>query len=929
MTDINNALWAKKEEKDRLFYWLPLYAHLEDTGRIMGLLWEHWLSDGQKKIVADDLDTGKSTAVFIGAVHDIGKATPAFQLKKGFANSKDLDNELVGKLVMSGFTGIDQPGLLASPEKTPHGLAGEIILTLLNDRFKKENDIGSIVGGHHGRPIDDKSKISKDMVSGYAKNLFQSEKKDDDIYKKWVKVQNKILDNALKLSGFNKCEDIPILSQPAQVLLLGLLTMSDWIASNTYFFPLIGLLDDANIDMDKRYIKGFTKWKESNKSDMWSPEVCGDYNSLFKERFGFAPRDVQSKFEETVGNAKNPGLVILEAPMGLGKTEAALIGAEQLAAKSGRSGLFFGLPTQATSNGIFPRIKKWLEKLSADLDEKRGLRLVHGRAFLNEDYINLTKASNIDIDGEENSRESFVVNQWFSGKKTAIMDDFVVSTVDQLLMMVLKQKHLALRHLGLSKKIVVIDEVHAYDAYMDQYLNMALEWLGAYNVPVILLSATLPKKSRVNFIKHYLMGKGIKLSKDKKNNLMSDDYPLITYTDGNEAFCVKDFAPMKDKTVEIKYADTEDLPELVDKLLDGGGNVGIIVNTVKKAQSITKLLIEKFGEEYVSLLHSSFIATDRVKSEKRLMDYLGKNGDRPEKMIVVGTQVIEQSLDIDFDIMISDIAPVDLLIQRMGRLHRHERDDRPEKHKEPVLYVLGNSENLDFESGSLSVYGGYLLSRSGYFLGDSIKLPGDISKLVQTVYDESISLDLTEELIEKYEEYKSKYESSIKGKKDRAKSYRLDSPILKKSISKEPNLIGWLNNQPKVSNEEGGNSQVRDTQDTIEVVALKKLKEGYSIFGSDVNMAECIADEKTAKKIAASTIKLPNRLSKPYNIDRTVKELEDFYIENLKKWDNSVWLKGTLCAMFGENNECQINGVSMIYDIKYGLMIRGDEDVKV
>ena len=122
-----------------------------------------------------------------------------------------------------------------------------------------------------------------------------------------------------------------------------------------------------------------------------------------------------------------------------------------------------------------------------ELGEKRGLRLVHGKAFLNEEYNNLTSASNIDVDGDNEGREGFVVNQWFCGKKTAIMDDFVVGTVDQLLMMALRQKHLALRHLGLSKKVVVIDEVHAYDAYMDQYLNMALEWLGAYNVPVMLL----------------------------------------------------------------------------------------------------------------------------------------------------------------------------------------------------------------------------------------------------------------------------------------------------------------------------------------------------------------------------------------------------------------------------------------------------------
>ena len=922
------ALWAKKEEKDGLMCWLPLTVHLEDTGRIMGLLWEHWMSEGQKRTIADDTDIGKQIAIFIGAIHDIGKASPAFQLKKGFANSKDLDKELTEKLVRAGFIDIDSPDLLSSPEKTPHGLAGEVILSVLSDRFKKENDIGSIVGGHHGRPIDNKSMISE-VLSSYKKNLFQSENEDSDIYKKWVSVHTEILNNALKSSSFKRCENIPVLSQPAQAMLLGLLTMADWIASNTYFFPLIGIFDDADIDMDKRCEHGFTKWRYSNQSDMWLPEVYADCKNLFKERFGFEPRDVQSIFAQTISDAKNPGLIILEAPMGLGKTEAALVGAEELAVKSGRSGLFFGLPTQATSNGIFPRIISWLKSQSVELGEKRGLRLVHGKAFLNEEYNNLTSASNIDIDGDNEGREGFVVNQWFCGKKTAIMDDFVVGTVDQLLMMALRQKHLALRHLGLSKKVVVIDEVHAYDAYMDQYLNMALEWLGAYNVPVILLSATLPKKSRVDFIKYYLKGKGVKFSKEDMSSLMVENYPLITYTDNDKALNVKHFAPIEDKRIEIKYTNTENLHKLLDSLLDGGGNAGVIVNTVKKAQDIAKELSEKFGDENVMLLHSSFIATDRVKNEEKLMKYLGRDGDRPQKLIVVGTQVIEQSLDIDFDVMISDIAPVDLLIQRMGRLHRHTRDNRPRKHKKPVLYVLGNDKNLEFETGSKAVYGGYLLARTGYFLGDSIRLPSDISRLVQEVYDENIEPDLSDELKNKYYEYKVEYEALVNSKESRAGTYRLSSPVLKKRISKEPSLIGWLNNQSRNFGEEEGNSQVRDTQDTIEVIALKKIKGGYTTFDSDEDMSENIEDTKIAKRIASCTIKLPNKLLKSYNIDKTIRELEDFYINNLQKWDNSAWLKGTLCAMFDENNECSINGVNMIYDKKYGLISKGENDAKV
>ena len=169
----------------------------------------------------------------------------------------------------------------------------------------------------------------------------------------------------------------------------------------------------------------------------------------------------------------------------------------------------------------------------------------------------------------------------------------------------------------------------------------------------------------------------------------------------------------------------------------------------------------------------------------------------------------------------------------------------------------------------------------------------------------------------------------VNSKESRAGTYRLSSPVLKKRISKEPNLIGWLNNQSRNSGEEEGNSQVRDTQDTIEVIALKKIKDGYTTFDSSEDMSNSIEDVKTAKRIASCTIKLPNKLSKSYNIDKTIRELEDFYINNLQKWDNSAWLKGTLCAMFDENNECSINGVNMIYDEKYGLISKGENDAKV
>src|SRR5699024_1762510 len=240
---------------------------------------------------------------------------------------------------------------------------------------------------------------------------------------------------------------------------------------------------------------------------------------------------------------------------------------------TGRSGLFFGLPTQATSNGMFSRINSWLKKVKTDYGENLPIRLAHGKAALNKEFSSL--ARNVDIDGEGDG--SVFVNEWFSGRKTTALDDFVVGTVDQFLLLALKQKHLALRHLGFSRKVVVIDEVHAYDSYMSQYLLEAIQWMGAYGVPVIILSATLPVERREKLIKSYIRGKGERV---KKNQISSkffnnDSYPLITYTEGKEVKQVQNFKSEGSKKVTIKSCDEDNLDQLISDLSQGEGVIGI------------------------------------------------------------------------------------------------------------------------------------------------------------------------------------------------------------------------------------------------------------------------------------------------------------------------------------------------------------------
>lgn len=921
------CFWAKKKEENEQLLWLPLTQHLKDTSDIAGLLWEHWLGEGQKKLIMDSLETdhetdnlGKRTIQFLAAVHDIGKATPAFQTQKGYSNSEDLDLRLLEKLERSGFEGISSLQL-ASPRKSHHSVAGQYLLYT----YGLKEDITTIIGGHHGKPIDSIDDYNCQGKS-YPSNYFQFEESENRaVYQKWKQTQRNIFSWALKVSGFETIEALPKIKQPAQVLLSGLLIMADWIASNEHYFPLITIDDTEVKNKSERTASGFRKWK---RAGLWEPEAIVNFNELYEERFGFKPRDVQTVLADTIANTRNPGIVILEAPMGVGKTEAALAAAEQLAAKTGRSGMFFGLPTQATSNGIFPRIENWLESIQRDLEENVSIHLVHGKAQLNEDFDRLRLAENINIDDADSG--SVIVNEWFSGRKTASLDDFVVGTVDQFLMVALKQKHLALRHLGFSKKVVIIDEVHAYDAYMNQYLLEAIRWVGAYGVPVVILSATLPSERRVELLKSYMLGRGREFNKKERKQLAeelkTDAYPLITYNDGGEVFQIKEFQQSKSKKITIEKLKEEKLLETVEQELRNGGVIGLIVNTVKRAQELAQAFAEKFGEDMVELLHSGFIARQRSQKESDLLKLIGKKAKRPKRKIIIGTQVIEQSLDIDFDVLISDLAPMDLLIQRIGRLHRHDIK-RPVKHELPRFYVLGTSDSLDFEEGSSFVYGDYLLARTQHFLPDSIHLPADISSLVQRVYgfdlkdncDQDINFD--DELKIKYLEARKKYKAKIDEKKSKAKNYRIDNPVLKPSRRRQDNLIGWLKNPNPDESEEKAYAQVRDIEDTIEVIALKQISDGYGLFEENEDISSNITDSSLAKQVAQHTLRLPLTLSKSYNIDKTIEELEKYYRRHFENWDNSSWLKGTLGIVFNENNEFILNGFKLSYDEKYGMQV--------
>ncbi|TPR13216.1 CRISPR-associated helicase Cas3' [Apilactobacillus timberlakei] len=929
--NITDILWAKKSKSENgMQKWLPLKQHLLDTKGVMLMLYRHYLSDHQKNIIKESIDgdslDAEKLVEFLGASHDIGKATPVFQAKSGYQGTQILDEKINYNLLSSDLFSKDffEKGLFQKDLKyylkSPHALAGEALL----ENFGVNSEIGSIIGGHHGKPIKEAEEPSINNIVDFPENYYFNESKI--YFDKWDELQKEIFYWTLNISGYNDANDLPNIEYvSSQVILEGLLIMGDWIASCDDYFPLFDLEQKDLITSSSRLENGFKKWF---KTSIWTPEIHNNSLEYYKNRFDFKPREFQKKIFESIKKTEHPGIVIIESGMGSGKTEAALSTVEQLAQKMHCDGMFYCLPTQATTNAMFSRVISWLSGLAIDDDENKSINLIHGKSSLNENFANLPH--NIDIDDEDKDA-GVLVNDWFAGKKTKILDDFVVGTIDQLLLLALKKKHLALRHLGFSGKVVVIDEAHGFDSYMQTYLCRALEWLGKYKIPVIILSATLPAEKRIEFINSYLDKDDKTLDNKIKNNL---SYPLVSYSDDNKINVIDSFTNNK-KDMKIKVINFRgDILKELKTLLSDGGICGIIVNTVIKAQKLAKLLMSQFGSENVEILHASFLANERIKKEKKLVDNIGNNSESERYnhrfRIIIGTQVLEQSLDIDFDVLFSDIAPMDLLLQRAGRLHRHKENDvlRPSKLVEPKLYVLGISEEYEYEDGSSFIYGDYLLMRTQYYLEDIIHLPHEISKLIQTVYDFTKIPKFSVNVQKKYLEAKDIFKENKKSQQNAADAYRISS-----YEDMEDNLIGWLDNsldsKDKFSDEQGL-AQVRNGNDNIEVIMVKAFgNNGYSIIGDNYDISKDVkdGDPKAIGQLVKNTIKIPQVLSQKYNIENTIDLLESYNMKKLPEWQSNPWLKGALGIVLNENNRFpfDIYNYTIKYDKKIGLTYNKEE----
>ena len=987
------SVWAKSGYDPESRHWLPLWLHLLDAAAVAEHLARTWLAPTAGDLIEREFagstsglppaDEFRLLASWITGVHDIGKCTPAFSVQ--VPNRDDRMKE----------AGLDhKPSEVLKPErhKMPHALAGHIIVSswLRNEHGWAKapaEALASVVGAHHGIPPT-KAALTTDL-SGHEHLLGEG--------RAWDTTRRELLDLVTR-----RTQAGPLLphwaqrawSQPFLVELSGLVIVADWIASTEAYFPLLDLDDNgARLLAPGAHASRAADGRSRLEIPApWRPRDEGaDPDSLLVSRFGLPDgaraTDVQTRTLTAARTMELPGLLIVQESTGGGKTEAALMAAEVLAARTGRSGVLFALPTQATTDAMFTREIDWLKRIEDAYAESGSptdfaLQLLHGRSRLNEQARALRRRGYqirdrllgslggdgadgegdwrsplpMDIGRDEDAvretgsrrggapahavptatdrrRADLSILAWFNGRKKAMLSDFVVTTVDHLLFGAMRAPHLAMRHLGLSRKVVIVDEVHSYSTYMNVYLDRALTWLASYGVPVVLLSATLSEARCTAMVDAYR--RGLRLAAGERPPRRPDPQVVHTpfpclVTASAQSPEVVSTASGRRSTARIERLGRDDLVPLLEGALADGGCALIVRNTVRRAQETYELLRERFGED-VGLNHSRFTVGDRLAKDKDLLDRFGPprgRTRRPHRAIVVATQVVEQSLDVDFDLLVTDLAPIDLVLQRMGRLHRHERP-RPPRLAAPTCYIdwLPSSASSDpsLEPGAKTIYGEQDMLLSAAALdrvingSGAVTVPDDVHDLIEAVYGPDAQVPpLWREALVRAREARAQADQK---KSDAARAFLLGEPG---RTGRGASLVDWLHTTAS-DNEEEGRAQVRDGEDSLEVILLDLRRVGGQedlctlpsapeAPGAPI-LTEEVPKREVVRAMALSAVRLPASMTRGSKLDDAINELEARVVP---AWQADPQLRGQLFLLL-EDGRARLAGTTLEYSPTTGL----------
>ncbi len=673
-------------------------------------------------------------AWFLG-IHDIGKFARGFQQLYAHA-SPDLVPPVNGKIYSERHDSLGYwlwcDVLLARWKE-----ASGVVFPASNNKSKTVRTLDiwlKIVTGHHGKP----------PVSQVKGNLAFTEE-DKNAAECWVGDLCQLLEITHFPDDFGNKIWRKTLQQQSW-LLAGLTVLADWLGSNQRYFPPV-----SDILPLEKYWQGTLN--QAQQALLSLPElapvnVFDSPHTLFPFIKQFTP--LQQKAISVDISAPGPQLLVLEDVTGAGKTEAALILAHRLMSAGKGNSLYVGLPTMATSNAMFNRLACSYRALFQSTSSP-SLVLAHGARHM-------SAAFNHSLWSEENYGQSdyqpgeiaasSACNQWFAdSRKKSLLADVGVGTLDQLLMAAMPFKHQSLRLLGLYGKILILDEVHAYDAYMVRLLEGLLTFHAAQGGSVIILSATLPLSLRQRLSNAFQKGCGASLP------VLNPDagYPWFSHLTSQGL--QESFTPTRQEVtrcVPVSWlVEPIQAIELIEKSVNEGCCLCWIRNTVDEAIDVYRQLLQRgnIPPENLLLFHSRFAFTDRMDIESQALDWFGKESTTELRRgkVLISTQVIEQSLDLDLDVMISDIAPIDLLIQRAGRLQRHQRGPRIS----PMLHIIAPVWQPDARPGWL----GDNLRGTGFVYPDHaclwrtqsvlrekgvIRMPDDARELVESVYEEWI-----------------------------------------------------------------------------------------------------------------------------------------------------------------------------------------------
>ena len=528
------------------------------------------------------------------------------------------------------------------------------------------------VTGHHGKP-------PHSNVNGIAINPedFFSDDNLSAINSFLEEIATILMNNNPKFGLIEWNDGLEDAFKRSSWLIAGLVILSDWIGSNSDFFPPCSI----PLPIEDYWYKFALPQAEL------AVVASGVLPSSISQNTGMSslfpniekPTPLQT-YVSTCKIEDGVQLFILEDSTGSGKTEAALTLAHRLMAKGLAEGIFVALPTMATANAMYGRLAKAYRKLFP-ADEKPSLILSHSARLLSDTFRNSIGLENshishmieTSVDGDTASAQC---STWLAdNRKKALLANVGVGTIDQALLAVLPSNHQSLRLLGLSRSVLIVDEVHAYDPYMHTLLCELLRFHSALGGCAILLSATLPIKQRQKLIEKFNNGP---LKMISGNN----DFPLVTHI-ANQNISEISVGTLEgsQRVVAMEFFDkTNDVEKRLIDIITEGGCACWIRNTVDDAVEAYKRLSSAsvLGSEKTILFHARFAMGDRLNIENRVIKTFGKdsNDSTRKGCLLIATQVVEQSLDLDFDYMISDLAPIDLVIQRAGRLHRHRRGER-------------------------------------------------------------------------------------------------------------------------------------------------------------------------------------------------------------------------------------------------------------